>query len=602
MDSTNFATTIRRIKVMLVFSLITTFCVCTPIFLAAATFALLFVTILLLLMLYVPVRIALSLLDVFLSIVHRFIPERPRILKGSLHPRSRRPGKSLAYAARSMSKDLLLDTIVESRPSPTPSTSNALLLDLGTAQTNTNGSFGSILSPGATDIIFVESPVDFRNISTSIPTMSRLESLSGELVEEVIKHLPTGSISALALVSKRFGTQFRFRRVHSGTEYCPLSTFSLVAQERRLGQYITRITVHPTFYRPPVRMQWLLEGSNTSIADASRSATEDKKHILLGAVLEASSRLQSLTWNEGSLTFRHRIFQMLQTQACLFASLRYLDIPIGSQLLRFMTEPTVSTLLNNTLRLSSLTLRGGLGPEDSTAVIKLFLMASRSIRHLRFVDTQFRDNEEQTQHILDVILKAPSGLQRLELINSRDVDTECIPIVNTRPGFELLIKNDPTTSCARQDDAPLQLKFGLPAYKILINVTSLCFSFGLQMQEGRSTYMITRMQAGVPHLCEVAYACVNLRVFACNIPFLPKGAGYESWPVPVYDSAREQLPKDLLAALILKDKLVSLSLTCWIMTNNQLQVISETLPRLMHFSVLMEGAPVDIVSNSFCVH
>ena len=108
-----------------------------------------------------------------------------------------------------------------------------------------------------------------------------------KLLEGIGRHLPNSSIGSLALVSKKLGTHFRFLHVHSGQEPYSIQKFSLIANEPQLGHFTTNIIVHPTFYRPPVKVQWLFEGANPHAAAATCCLTEGYKQQLVARTLQA---------------------------------------------------------------------------------------------------------------------------------------------------------------------------------------------------------------------------------------------------------------------------------------------------------------------------
>ena len=89
----------------------------------------------------------------------------------------------------------------------------------------------------ATSIVgaFVESPISYTSEAVTYDAWSPLKALSVELLEEIVGHPPNSSIGSLALISKKFGTQFRFRHVHSWQEHYSIQKFSLIARENQVA-------------------------------------------------------------------------------------------------------------------------------------------------------------------------------------------------------------------------------------------------------------------------------------------------------------------------------------------------------------------------------
>ena len=82
---------------------------------------------------------------------------------------------------------------------------------------------------------FVESPISYTSEAVTYDAWSPLKALSVELLEEIVGHPPNISIGSLALISKKFGTQFRFRLVHSWQEHYSIQKFSLIARENQVA-------------------------------------------------------------------------------------------------------------------------------------------------------------------------------------------------------------------------------------------------------------------------------------------------------------------------------------------------------------------------------
>jgi hypothetical protein len=254
---------------------------------------------------------------------------------------------------------------------------------------------------------FVQPPAECSGEEIIRPTIGPLEQLSGEILEEITNHLPASSIGCLALVSKKFGTQFRFRYVHSGTERCSLTRFKAIASEPRLGQFTTQMIVHPTFFRPSLKVQWLFDGSKPSVVEAARIARETKKQWLLGVVLEACPRIRSLTWTEGDLPLFPTILQTLQTR--LSTSLKHLDISVDSQLLPHLLGIPPSPPYN--MRLTSLTLRGSISQGNADAIANLVFMTATTLRRVRFVDACFSDEPLGNPSPIDAVMKVIFGVR-----------------------------------------------------------------------------------------------------------------------------------------------------------------------------------------------
>ena len=284
---------------------------------------------------------------------------------------------------------LLTDAIDQGTPRSKPDVEGSKCTHSALKNIRNDATTTSIVTSGVRENTFVESPLEYTSEDVLRYTRSPLETLSMEILEEIVGHLPNSSISSLALVSKKFGTQFRFRNVHSGTERFSIRKFSLIAKEPQLGMHTTHMIVHRTFYLPHVKVQWLLDGSEPEVSQVSRYATEGKKLQLISTVLEACPRIRSLIWNEGVLTLHPTILETLQIR--LTTSLRHLDISVDSQFLHYFHNPTLPSL--DTIRLSSLTLRGGFSAVSARAVTTLFSLTATSIRYVRLIDTSFPDQE-----------------------------------------------------------------------------------------------------------------------------------------------------------------------------------------------------------------
>lgn len=380
-----------RFAVLVLFGAVA--CVFLFTFLATAGFILLFITLPIFLIFSAPAQLVLLLSDSISSKTPTALAETlPWIRNGS---RSRRNGsRSIASNRdRSFSKGNVPNSTVTSNSSPLvtePGTPRSLFDTFPEdVMANVAASEPAVPLLVEQDAI-VESPMEPFSKTSPRP----IEALSSELIEKIVKHLPQSSISTLALVSKRLGTQFRFRRVHSGTEDGSLSMFAHIKHEPRLGQHTTTLVVHPTFFRPPRKVQWLLEGSDLAVAAASLKATEARKQLLLLAVLRACPRIRSLTWNDGELPLSTGLTEAFQS---LSPSLHHLDVPVGSPLISHINVH----MPPGTLRLDSLTLRGGFPEGSSVAVMGLFFV-STTIRRIRFVNTDFGISPDDGRLVLTV--------------------------------------------------------------------------------------------------------------------------------------------------------------------------------------------------------
>jgi len=256
-------------------------------------------------------------------------------------------------------------------------------------------------SPNVLGMSLYESPVDYRPMHPPFPKVHRPIEFLPEVVEELVKYLSPSTISALALVSRKISLPFRFRRVHSGTEYVSLPTFSQLARQPHLGGHVRNLTIHQTFYNPAIKVQWLLEGSDPAVAQASWESTEHKKLALLTAVMDACDRISSLTWNEGQLTLPPCILDAVETR--LTHSLRHLDIHANcSQLLIHL--PQAISQQAESISLESVTVRGGFDPKSFIDIGTLLTMTKRTLRQLRFVDTKLSGVQPRLAELLHVSL------------------------------------------------------------------------------------------------------------------------------------------------------------------------------------------------------
>lgn len=249
--------------------------------------------------------------------------------------------------------------------------------------------------------LFVDSPIDYRFMNSAFAkySPSLFNSLPSTILEEILRYLPADTTGTLALVSRNFGNQFRFRRVHSGTEYVPLMTFSLIARKPQLGEHVLRLTVHPTYYRPHVKVQWLLEGSDPAVLQANWTTAEEKKLILLSAVIQACRRISSLTWNEGRLPMPPHILNTLQIR--LATTLRNVDIHADCAQLLVHLRKTSSDEFD-ALRLISLTIRGGLNETTVPDILRLLKSTRNSLRYLTLIDSRLGTANERLADMLKV--------------------------------------------------------------------------------------------------------------------------------------------------------------------------------------------------------
>ncbi|KAF8513885.1 hypothetical protein JB92DRAFT_3143317 [Gautieria morchelliformis] len=434
-----------RWRAVLVFvSLGVAFCLCLHIFLTVANF----ITIVFLFC-WMPVRLSMVLLNALPKVTTSQIASDSSVRVQDRNSR-RITDRSLPsnVCETPVSRDMLLtDVGVQGSSQLIPDASCAPRI-LASNRNTANATTTSLAASGVNQVGFVQPPPRCSGEEIIRPTIGPLEGLSGEILAEIANHLPHSSISCLALVSKKFGTQFRFRYVHSGTERCSITRFNAIASEPQLGQFTTEIIVHPTFFRPPLRVRWLLDGSKPSVVEASRIVTESKKLWRLGAVLEACPRIHSLTWNEGDLPLSLTILRTLRTR--LSTSLKHLDISADSQLLAHLLEIPPSPPSN--IRLTSLALRGNISQDSANAVTNLFFMTAGSLRHVRFVDTCFSSesfsNPSPIDAVMNVFLGEPSGPRRVDIVNPSNLNIASIPIPVAAEGFELAVHG--TSSLANQ--------------------------------------------------------------------------------------------------------------------------------------------------------
>ena len=359
-------------KVWLV-SLGVVFCLCLPIFLTVAGFVLAFITIPGLLF-FTPVQLAILLLDAFLRGTARQLTAAASLRTRNVSHSRRTTGRSLNTKRISLSQKT---TLASAHGSPQSFSDTAYL-----APNTPTNIYDHETTTGIVGA-FVESPIGHTSKEVTYDSRSPLEALSVELLEEIVRHLTNSSIDSLALVSKKFGTQFRFRHVHSGYRYFAIQKFSLIANMPQLGQFTTHMIVHPTFYLP-ANIQWL-QASDPRVAEATCCPTEDDKQRLVARTLQACPRLRSLIWSEAFMQLDPTIPKALQTR--LATSLRHLDISIRSKFLK--TLNSTSSLLGS-VRLTSLTLRHGFCPVSVGFVFTLFSLTTTSLRYVRFVNTLFR--------------------------------------------------------------------------------------------------------------------------------------------------------------------------------------------------------------------
>ncbi|KAF8520800.1 hypothetical protein BU17DRAFT_65259 [Hysterangium stoloniferum] len=407
--------------------------------------------------------------------------------------------------------------------------------------------------------LFTDSPVDYHTAAAPFFPAPIVETLSCEIIEEIISYLPPRSISNLALASRNFGTQFRFRRIHSDTE------------QAVLGQHTIRLTIHPTYYSPPVKTQWLLLGSDPVTANATWTATEKKKYSVLAAIIKACDRVSSLAWNEGQTRMPRIILETLHLR--LITSIRHLDISAtcGQLFERINDHMLLST---DTMRLVSLTIRGGITRQNLVNIKNLLSLTASTIRNVRFMNTDFAEAGCDSQQALGSMLQDLPGLSRIDFISPHDLDVAHIPIahIGLHHGFGLVVDNPEVTG------------------HILCNVTSLIFH--LQSRDMIYDRNVPGTRPGVRALSEVISAAVNLRVFACNTPIIHQG--HSGAPLNLDVDRPNKMRKDMLVALITREKLISLSVMGWTLGYHQLKAIVDKLKGLRHLSVYMHGEAKDI--------
>lgn len=243
-----------------------------------------------------------------------------------------------------------------------------------------------VSSPNVLGLNLVESPAEYTAGDIPFPHVNYLETLSDKIIDEILGYLPSFYIGILALVSRDMAFRFRFRRIHSGTEYCPLSTFGDISRRSRLGDHTQRVVIHKTFYRPPVRTQWLLEGSDPTVIQTSWRESEEKKQVLLGTVLKSCHRISSLTWNETRRPLPLSIFKTVQLR--LRTCLKHLDISANhNQLINYLNR--YHDPLQTTFQLRSIVIRDGFTEHSIIAVTSFLKFSAASIRKISFKNSNF---------------------------------------------------------------------------------------------------------------------------------------------------------------------------------------------------------------------
>ncbi|KIJ57209.1 hypothetical protein M422DRAFT_773866 [Sphaerobolus stellatus SS14] len=433
--------------------------------------------------------------------------------------------------------------------------------------------------------LFVDSPVDYRQMNLRDNRKQDLQSLPFAIVEEILKYLPSRSLSSLALISKNFGRKIRFYRVHSGTEYVALQTFTLLARQPQSGKYVRQLVVHHTFYRPHIKAQWLLEGSDPHVAHSHWTATEGKKIAILSAVLDSCEDISSLSWSEGRLPLPPRILNMVEAR--LSSTIRQLDIYAESHQL-LMHLPQMISQQADSLRLELVTVRGGFTSKSLVDISTLLLMTKRTLRHLRFVDTRFGNSLIRLSESLHEL----TSLTLLEFINPTDLDGKHIPVAflgqQSSSGCGLVISNPVSTSNS------LQIMFSVPPLQVLSNLDSLIITIATYEMIGE------RLDPTLPStrsaLHEIVAAAIKLRVFACNSPIADGRRNY--YDPHMNHGIPPLVSYELIDALCTKQNLISLSLMSWMLSPKQLRLLSDNLPQLRHLGVYMQGEARDISKYS----
>jgi F-box domain len=381
------------------------FCFCLPIFLTAASFVL-FIAIVFSFC-WMPVRLSMVLLNALHKVTtSQIAPASSTQIQD--HNSRRITDRRLPSNAceTPVSRDMLL-TGVGVRGSSQLIPDSYCAPGILASNRNAANVTACFAASGVNHVSFVQPPPECSGEEIIRPTIGPLERLPREILEEIVSHLPNSSISCLALVSKEFGTQFRFCYVNSGMDRFSITRFRALASELQLGQFTTRMVVHPNFFRLPLKVQWSLDVSSPSLVEASGIITVSRKQWLLDVVLKACPRLHSLTWNEGNLPLFPTILQTLRTS--LFTSLRYLDISVDSQLLTHLLEIPPSPPYH--LMLTSLTLRGSISQDNANAITNLFFMTSTSLRHVRFVNTCFTNESSGNRSPIDAVMNVCFGVR-----------------------------------------------------------------------------------------------------------------------------------------------------------------------------------------------
>jgi len=244
-------------------------------------------------------------------------------------------------------------------------------------------------------------------------------------------------------------------------------------------------------------------------------------------------------------------------------------------------------------RLHSLILRGGFSRGSSSAILSL-LSKSTLIRHVCFMHADFGSSPEDTQLILTVFLRKRFPIRRVDFINCKNLDTMEIPISRSRDGFQLVIERSKFHSQNPPHNPRHRFQFQLPPNNILSNLTSLVFHVEGDALPGDWGFPPgPQLELGLPGLCDVVSAATNLRVFSLTAP-ITSASGQWGWGNP----SHPDIPDPLAQALASRSKLVSLGLTALVMKREQLQLLCESLPQLLHFCVFMDGEAVEISTYS----
>ncbi|GJJ06909.1 hypothetical protein Clacol_001105 [Clathrus columnatus] len=460
-----------------------------------------------------------------------------------------------------------------------------------------------VASPNVLGLNFVESPTEYNAADTPFARINYLAILSDKIIDEILAYLPYSYIGILALVSKELASRFRFRRIHSGTDYCPLPTFNQISRRPRLGDNVKRLIIHRTFYRPPIKTQWLLEGSDPVVFRAAWKASEEKKQILLATVLRSCRHISSLTWNEGRLPLPVSILRTVELR--LGTSIRHLDISANfNQLVNYLINRNHDPLRNFQLR--SIIIRDGFTEETMIAITKFLKLSDSTIRQIHFKDSNFTRLGIQERPLLFTMLCQLPHLERIDFTRPLGLDTAHIPIshIGLEKGLALNI-HDPIMAHTPH----IRFNFFSPLGHVLSNLTTIILYL-----QNHTNALITDNDSwhrnSTPEhyrsLAEVISAAVNLRVFAFNAPvptvIEPTSETLDSSHLNSETHGESnsviKLPSDILEALITKDKLVSLSLMARVMTPHQLQRICENLPTLSHLGVFITGESIHVSKYS----